>query len=187
MNSEFKDILRRIKPDKRREQLRPRPKSQLHFIGPSWEKHAKLLYDTTVYIDILQARFPRDAELVLHAAEAWHSTVTSAELALLCGHLDPGHPGTRAVVEQVVAIIGRRPAHRTLTPDRQIWLDAGVLAGTLSRLQQYGPADRRRVLNDALLFSTARKHGLTVLTRNFGDFDLLQQIDPVGRILFYSI
>jgi predicted nucleic acid-binding protein len=187
MNSEFKDILRRIKPDKRREQLRPRPKSQLRFIGPSWNRHARLLYDTTVYIDILQERFPVDAELVLRAAEAWHSTVTGAELASLCGQLDPGHSGTRAVIEQIAAIIGRRPAHRTITPDRQIWLDAGVLAGTLGRLQQYGPADRRRVLNDALLFSTARKHGLTVLTRNFGDFDLLQQIDPAGRVLFYSI
>ncbi len=41
-------------------------------------------------------------------------------------------------------------------------------------------------MNDALLFATARKHGLTVLTRNTADFDLLQQLDPVGRVLFYS-
>src|SRR5258708_23780790 len=137
MNSEFKDILRRIKPDKRREESRPGPKSQRHFIGPSWQKHTRLLYDTTVYIDILQERFPRNAELILRAAEAWPSTVTGAELASLCGQLDPGHSGTRAVVEQVTAIIDRRPAHRTITPDRKIWLDAGVLAGTLGRLQQY--------------------------------------------------
>src|SRR5260370_28234325 len=101
MNSEFKDILRRIKPDKHREQVKARTKSQLHFIGPSWERHTRLLYDTTVYIDILQERFPRDAELILRASEAWHSTVTGAELASLCGQLDPGHAGTRAVVEQV--------------------------------------------------------------------------------------
>ena len=186
MISELKDILRRVKPDKRREQLKPRAKSQLPFIGPSWEKHTKLLYDTTVYIDILQSRFPRNAELILRAAEAWHSTVTDAELATVCGLLDPVHPGTRVAVEQVTAIIERRPAHRTLAPDRQVWLDAGVLAGTLARLQQYGLADRRRILNDALLFSTARKHGLTVLTRNLTDFDLLQQLDPSGRVLFYN-
>jgi predicted nucleic acid-binding protein len=57
----------------------------------------------------------------------------------------------------------------------------------LARLQKYGAADRRRALNDALLFSTARKYGLTVLTRNINDFDLLQQLDPAGRVLFYKV
>jgi hypothetical protein len=41
------------------------------------------------------------------------------------------------------------------------------------------------LMNDALLFVTARRHGCTVLTRNFGDFDFLQQLDPAGRVLFY--
>jgi hypothetical protein len=41
-------------------------------------------------------------------------------------------------------------------------------------------------LNDALLFATARKHGCVVLTRNVVDFDLLQQLDPSGSILFYK-
>ena len=187
MSSEFKDILRRVKPDKRRESIKPRPKSELPFIGQPWEKHTGVLYDTTVYIDILQGRFPNDTELILRAAEAWHSTVTDSELSMVCGLLDPAHPGTRVVVEQVAAIIARRPIHRTIAPDRQVWLDAGVLAGTLARLQQYGLGERRRVLNDALLFSTARKHGLTVVTRNLADFDLLQQLDPTGRVVFYNI
>jgi predicted nucleic acid-binding protein len=42
------------------------------------------------------------------------------------------------------------------------------------------------VLNDALLFSTARKHGLTVLTRNVRDFDLLQQLEASCSVLFYA-
>jgi predicted nucleic acid-binding protein len=41
-------------------------------------------------------------------------------------------------------------------------------------------------LNDALLFATARKHGCTVLTRNVIDFDLLAQLDPSGRVIFYQ-
>jgi hypothetical protein len=36
-----------------------------------------------------------------------------------------------------------------------------------------------------LLFSSARKFGCTVLTRNLSDFDRLQQLDPSGRVLFY--
>ncbi len=187
MALDFKDVLRRLKPEKRREQLRPRPVSQLAFLGQSSAKHAKLLYDTTVYIDILQGRFPRNADVALRAADAWHSTVTEAELSAICGLLDPAHPGSRTIVERVAAVIARRPAHRTITPDREIWLESGVLAGMLGRLQRYGSADRRRILNDALLFSTARKHGLTVLTRNLTDFDLLQQLDPAGRAVFYNI
>ena len=43
------------------------------------------------------------------------------------------------------------------------------------------------LLNDALIFFDARKHGRTVLTRNVADFDLLQQLAPDGQVLFYRI
>jgi predicted nucleic acid-binding protein len=146
----------------------------------------KLLYDTTVYVDILQDRFPEDSHVTLRAADAWHSPVTEAELVAPIGFLDPNHPATPLAVKEIMATIDRRPAHRTISPDREIWLEAGVLSGILWLLQTYGPADRRRILNDALLFATARKHGLTVLTRNIADFDHLQQLEPTGRVLFYN-
>jgi hypothetical protein len=62
------------------------------------------------------------------------------------------------------------------------------LSGTLARLQGYKSDQRRRVLNDALLFATARKHGCSVLTRNVLDFDFLQQLDHFreGSILQIS-
>jgi predicted nucleic acid-binding protein len=187
MASNFRDLLRRIKPGKRREQLRPRAATQVEFLGSSGDERRRLLYDTTVYVDILQDRFPRNGDSLLRAADAWHSTVTEAELAALCGLLDGAHPGTRVVLERVAAMIDLRPPHRTIAPDRETWQFAGVLAGTLARLQQYGGAERRRALNDALIFSSARKYGLTILTRNVRDFDLLQQLDPSTRVLFYSL
>lgn len=64
---------------------------------------------------------------------------------------------------------------------------SGVLSGMLARTQGYGPEQRRRGLNDALLFATARKYGCAVLSRNVRDFDLLQQLDPSGRVIFYKI
>ncbi len=185
--SPFRTTLRRLKPEKHLAQLKPRPHARLQFVHTATTEHSKLLYDTTVYVDVLQGRFPPNAELFLRAAEAWHSTVTGAELATLCGLLDPRRLESRAVVEQVSAVIDRRPGHRTLAPDREIWDAAGVLAGILARLQQYSRADRRRALNDALVFSTARKYGLTVLTRNVTDFDFLQQLDPAGKVLFYLV
>ena len=90
------------------------------------------------------------------------------------------------MLAQVAAAIDRRPSHRVLTPDRDIWREAGILAGLLARLQRFGKSEQRKVLNDALIFLTARKHGCAVLTRNLSDFDLLLQLDPHGSVFFYD-
>ena len=186
MNSDFQATLRRLKPEKRRAQLKPRAESDLDFIETASKKPRKLLYDTTVYIDILQNRFPQSGELMLRAAEAWHSPVTEAELSAAIGLLDPAHLETREIVGQISAVIERRPGYRTIVPDPEIWREAGILSGILALLQGYGKDHRRRALNDALLFASARKHGCVVLTRNIVDFDLLEQLDPSGRVLFYK-
>lgn len=186
MNSEFQTTLRRLKPEKRRTQLKARAESDLAFIETTSNKAGKLLYDTTVYIDILQNRFPQNGEPMLRAAEAWHSPVTEAELTAAIGLLNPAHPKRRELTEQISSVIERRPTYRTIAPDPEVWRDAGILSGVLARLQGYGRDHRRRALNDALLFATARKHGCTVLTRNVIDFDLLAQLDPSGSVIFYK-
>ena len=120
------------------------------------------------------------------AAKADNSPVTEAELSAACGLLDPAHAATRSIIEAIAQIVERRPEYRTIAPDAEVWREAGILSGTLARLQGYGKDQRRRVLNDALLFASARKHGCAVLTRNVADFDFLQQLDPSGRVLFYK-
>jgi len=187
LSSEFEASLRRIKPEKRTQPLQRRPDSALEFIETTAVRPAKLLYDTTVYIDTLQDRFPKEGELMLRAVDAWHSPVTEAELAAACGLLDPDHSQTREVIEQIAALMDRRPVQRTVMPDQNIWREAGILSGILARLQDYGNDRRRRILNDALLHVSARRSGCTVLTRNTSDFDFLQQLDPAGRVLFYRI
>lgn len=186
MSSEFEASLRRIKPEKRNRPLQRRPDSALEFIETSAVRSTKLLYDTTVYIDILQNRFPKDGELMLRAADAWHSPVAEAELGAACGLLDPDHSPTRKIIEQIAALIDRRPVQRTVMPDQHVWREAGILSGILARLQGYEKGERRRTLN-ALLYVSARRSGCTVLTRNVSDFDFLQQLDPAGRVLFYRI
>jgi hypothetical protein len=42
-----------------------------------------------------------------------------------------------------------RPEHRILTPDRDTWREAGILAGLIARLQRYGKNEQRTSLNDA--------------------------------------
>jgi predicted nucleic acid-binding protein len=190
LSSDCRRSLRRLKPEKRRAQLKPRGELELDFIETTATRPGKLprklLYDTTVYIDVLQNRFPASGEAMLRAAEAWHSPVTEAELAAAIGLLDPAHADSREILEQIAAAIDRRPNYRTIVPDREIWREAGILSGILARVQGYGRDQRRRVLNDALLFASARKHGCAVLTRNIADFDLLQQLDPAGNVLFYK-
>jgi predicted nucleic acid-binding protein len=186
LNSEFRCSLRQIKPEKPRRQLRPRQPSDLLYIGDVAKPLSKLLLDTTVYIDALQGRLPVDADAVLSTAELWHSPVTEAEIAAACGLLDPDHPQTRKAVEQLAASVEKRPGYRILVPDRAMWREAGMLSGLLARLQGYDSAHRRQVLNDALIFCTGLKHGCTVFTRNTADFDLLQQLMPSGRVLFYE-
>lgn len=186
MSSDVESTLRRLKPEKHREPLTKRISSALPFAERASHLPRALLYDTTVYVDILQDRFPETGEVAIRAADAWHSTVTEAELIAPCGFLSPDHPETPEAVKRITGVIQQRRAHRTIAPDREIWLVAGVLSGILVRLQGYGRAERLRLLNDALIFATARKHGMVVLTRNTDDFDLLQQLDPAGQVLFYE-
>src|ERR1700685_577659 len=176
----------RYKPERRNEPLQRRPDTQLEFIETT-EIPGKLLYDTTVYVDTLRGRFPEKSRFVLRTANAWHSPVTEAELAVLAGSLDPAHPNTRRAIDEIAISISQRGPHRMIVPDVVVWREAGILSGVLSRVQGYDKGQRRRLMNDALIFVTARRHGCTVLTRNVGDFDLLQQLDPTGRVLFYRV
>ncbi len=178
--------LRRLKPEKHTKTLVARDRSSLPFLNELRRPLPKLLLDTTVYIDGLQGRLPQKVEVALRLTEVWHSTVTESELMAITGLLDPSHPGTRQAVQQVVDSVERRPPHRILNPDQEIWREAGILAGLLARLQHYKKTERRRVLNDTLIFLSATKHGCSVLTRNHTDFDLLLQLLPKGRAVFYE-
>ena len=124
---------------------------------------------------------------MLRAVDAWHSPVTEAELAAACGLLDPDHSQTHKIIEEIAALVDRRPVQRTVMPDQKVWRESGILSGILARLQGYGKDQRRRILNGALLYVSARYSGCTVLTRNISDFDFLQQLDPAGSVLFYRI
>jgi predicted nucleic acid-binding protein len=83
------------------------------------------------------------------------------------------------------ALIAKIPATRLLTPDADIWAEAGLIAGTLARTQGYQRHQRKECLNDALIYLTAAKAGLPVLTSNRDEFDLIQQLAPQGRFLHF--
>jgi predicted nucleic acid-binding protein len=182
---EIRKSIRQLRHTRGLTQLQRRPSSELPFVD-----HAKplphLLLDSTVYIDQLQGSMPASLKIDPQSTHIWHSTVTESELLAAAGLLDPRHPATASAIQELVDTIERRREHRILNPDRADWRDAGILTGTLARLQHYGKADQRRVLNDALILLSATKAGLTVLTRNIADYDLLLQLVPRGKAVFYE-
>lgn len=179
--------MRIIKPEKRTENLSRRPEGDLRWVDREPDIGEPLLLDTSVYIDILQDRAPPDVVRLLVSRTRLHSSVCLAELTHLFGRLDPLHPATSNVLEQVKGVIADIPAHRLHQPSSAIWGRAGILAGLLARLDQEptGEAHAPRRLNDALICLQARMLGASLLSRNLRDMDFLSQLMPEFGIVFY--
>jgi len=168
----------------RHETLVRRPEAELPFIE-SAHPGPDLLLDTCVYIDQMQERLPRAVEELADIRQLNHSTVAVAELMHTVGRLDPRHPGTATAIRQVgMALKAMRP-HRLFEPDKEIAGRAAIPSGILCRTQGYAKGDRHRSFNDCILFLQAGKLGLTLLSRNVRDFDLLLQLFPKTRVLLY--
>lgn len=165
--------------------LSRRDDQRLPFLGESAEPGASLLLDTCVYIDGLQGRAPPVVKSLLKVRQSNHSTVAIQELMHTAGVLDPKDPRTNGAIKQIgIAFEGMRP-HRVLLPDPDLLGRAALLSGIVCRTQGFQKDNRFRCLQDCTLFLQARKHGLTLLTGNIRDFDILLQILPDVRVLFY--
>jgi len=144
-----------------------------------------LLLDTCVYIDQLQGRSPAIVDRLVEVRQINHSTVVVQELMHTVGVLDPADARTAAVISEIGRLIRAMPTHRIFAPEPDILGRAALLSGMLCRLQGYAADVRLRALQDCVLFLQAQKLGLAVLTANVGDYDLLLQLIPAGRVLFY--
>jgi hypothetical protein len=177
--------LRRLKPEKRTQPLGRRPDNELTFVDHEPIMGPPLLLDTTVYIDVLQDHAPPALEELLRVRQVNHSSVAVGELVHHFGRLDPTHPGTKAVLSPIRKTIEAIPAHRLSTPSIQAVAEAGIVTGTVVRLRGLPKEDRQPFMNDAMLFLQALESGFTLLSRNIGDMDVIEQLVPTGRILLY--
>jgi predicted nucleic acid-binding protein len=178
--------LRRIRPEKRRMRLSARPAGALlsaadvAATGP-----VALVPDTNVYILDAAGRLPPEVAALLERAHLFHCAVCLGELATGVANADPARPGWRALRDHYASLFEAVPATRLLTPDPQVWAAGGLVAGTLARTQGFGKVQLKRCLNDALIHLTAAKAGLPVLTGDRHDFDLIQQLAPEGRVVWF--
>lgn len=186
MSFDLAAALRALKPQKRRAQLKLRSRADLQWIEGVPPGGEPILLDTTVYIDVLQGCSPERLDFLLGIRICNHSAVCVAELTHLFGRLDPAKAGTKPALRKIEATVNDIPDHRLSAPDEEIWGVAGILAGTLFRLGGYKAGQEKECLNDALIYLHALKTGSSVVTRNVKDFDLLNQLVPLGKVIFYE-
>lgn len=182
--ADFNDALRRIKPEKRTQQLSARPASARITASAVPIRPTALVPDTCAYIHAAAGRLPPSAKALLGAAIQYHSAASLGEIAAGIGNMSPNQPDYSATRAHYSGLVDTIPAGRILAPSERDWLEAGLLAGTLARTQNFQPHQRKELLNDALVYVCAAKAGLPVLT-NDDDFDLLQQLQPLGTVIFY--
>jgi hypothetical protein len=158
---------------------------ELPFVNASLTSGQGLLLDTCVYIDQMQDRSPRVLDDLIAQRQVNHSTVAIQELMHTVGVLKLSDPRTAGVIAEIGKQIKAMPPHRIFEPDIEILGRAALLSGILCRLQGYGKDSKLRARQDCVLFLQARWLGLVVLTANVGDYDILLQLIPTGRVLFY--
>jgi predicted nucleic acid-binding protein len=156
----------------------------LPFVNATLIGGQDLLLDTCVYIDQMQDRSQMLDDLILQR-QVNHSTVAIKELMHTVGVLSPSDARTAGVIAEIRKQVRAMPAHRIFAPDIEVLGRAALLSGILCRLQEYEKGGKLRALQDCVLFLQAQKLGLVVLTANVGDYDILLQLIPTGRALFY--
>ena len=169
----------------RRKTLARRGDAELPFLNEERIGGQALLLDTCVYIDQLQNRSPDVLDLVIATRQVSHSSVAVQELMHTVGVLNPADRRTSTVIAAIRSLVRSVPQHRLHVPDVEILGRAALLSGILCRLQGYAADRKLRALQDCTLFLQAQKLGFVVLTGNIGDFDVLSQLLPAGRVLFY--
>ena len=178
--------LRRVRPERRTQRLIPPVPVALLPDDADPRSIGPVLLDTCVFIDNGHNRLPIGARRLLAARGLVHvSSVTGMELAYAFGRLDPADAPTERSLHHLRFVLDRAPVHRVVTATPADYALAGVLAGTLARTQGLTHEARRKLLLDCVIFSSARRHGLTVLTANHSDFSLLAMLLPDGKAAFY--
>ncbi len=185
MRADLARSLRRLRPQSFTGTLTRRPDSALMFADDAPLVGPRLLLDTSVYIDELDGELPAAVETLFRTRTVRHVSVALGELSHSFGRLNPVHPDTRTILAELAGTIEDIPRHRLEDGSAGVLLEAGILSGLVFRLGGFQPGQEVAALNDATIYLHALERGYAALTRNIRDFDLMNQILPEGRVVFY--
>jgi hypothetical protein len=186
LSSDARSIIDRLAPVRRSRTFAYRPKAALPYDPSKVPRSASLLFDATVYIDQLKGQLPKPIIDLAASRTIVHGAPALAELAVTIGVLDPADRRTQATVAPIIEMMGRISSLRILSPTFEIWLEGAMLTGILARTQSIAKQNRRKFLNDALLFLQAAHSGAVMVSRNSRDLDLLLQLMPDVDVLLYD-
>ncbi len=160
-----------------------------------------VMLDTNAYIDQLRGKLPDGIARFILGRTLLHCSVALEEIAISIGIMDPTHPSTARHRPPLLRLLETIRLRDCAAPSPAAWIEAGMLAGILARTQlglvrpkgtlspdaaccQRG--ERRRVLNDALIFLTAQEQGAVLVTANRKDMDLLLRFGRGAHVLLYQ-
>jgi hypothetical protein len=186
LSSDAQSIIARNDPSRWSRPLVHRPKAALPFDPLQVPAGAPLLFDATVYIDQLKGQLPTSIINLVSSRTILHGAPALAELAVTIGALNPADQRTHATLIPIVEMLTRINRSRIIAPSYEVWLEAAVISGILARTQTIPKQDRRRFLNDTLLFLQAVDIGAIMISRNTRDLDLLLQMKPQAAVLLYD-
>jgi len=186
LNSDVAAIIARHDPGRWTRTLRYRARTELPYEVSAIPADAPLLLDTTVYVDHLKGQLPTDLVVLIASRQILHGAPAVAELAVTVGALDPSDPRTRATLVPILDTLAHIPRQRIVAPREDIWLEGALMAGILARIQGIPKKDRRKFLNDTVMFLMTADVGAVLVSRNARDFDLLLQMKPGGAVLLYE-
>nr|WP_255700041.1 DNA-binding protein [Jiella avicenniae] len=155
------------------------------YLGDEAVAGGPLLLDTCVYVDQMKGIAPDAVDRLMDIRIVNHSMVAIGELMFGLGQLREDDRRTPVVKAAVERLVRGMPEHRQLLPDADVMGRAAVLAGILARTQSYANDDKMKAWNDCILCLQAEKFGLTLLTANVAEFDILLQLRPQCRVLLY--
>ena len=158
------------------------------------------MLDTTFYIARFQSRLPVAIREFAETRSILHCGVALAELSISAGILDPSDRRTHAHRHPLKHLMETINIADCRSPSAEAWAEAGMLSGILARTQlglgrpkkelsavelccQTGR--RRALLNDTLVFLTAREAGAILISANVSDMDLLLRFRPEVNVLLY--
>ena len=145
----------------------------------------QVMLDTTVYIDSAKGKLPASIMALVASYTIIHSAVAACEIATPIGHLNPSDPRTATTAPPLRGLIDAMPPTRIASPSSNAWIEAGIIAGICTGTQNYGTEQRRKLLNDALIFLSAIESQAVLISGNISDMDLLLHFRPAARVLLY--